>query len=390
MQYDAASRTYTVSGGGRQQAFRAADRQPDRIAGEARYASTNELGSSDFLTLAVLAYATGQPNSYVGMGYWQHNRPAATGTQETQFQTFTYGFDTPAAAVPRTGFASWDTDVFGLYTRPGERTRTMQGAGRLDVDFANSAFITSGSIAEYDVVGSGGNFTLELKGGGSITSEGGIAGLIAVAGEGAGSLMGGFYGPQAQELGASFIATNGFGSVLNGAMTGKRNAQTAPLSNITLLNTQVSQLLGGQIAGQTNPIGTPAPGAPVSAPWTPLTGGVFVAPQGPQRIDFTINGIDSLKLDVAQPRTNFLRYTGSSTAVSPAPVSVDFYRQGAGNTELALTYASFATWRWTTNDAPGGGTPTTNDSTFYIVYGIAPPPGFVAGMTGTASYRGVV
>lgn len=101
-----------------------------------------------------------------------------------------------------------------------------------------------------------------------------------------------------------------------------------------------------------------------------------------------IGGIGNLTPDASQPRANFIRYTGESPTVSP--VTVDFYRPGPANTELALTYTSFATWRWTTYDAPGGGTPTINDSTFYVVYGLKPPSSFLNGLTGTASYQGVV
>jgi hypothetical protein len=385
--YDEASRSYTVVGGGRSQQFLPTDRLSDRISGEARYGTTNEFGSSDFLTLAVLSYTTGTPNSYVGMGYWQHNRPGTAGSQNTKFHTFTYGFDTPAAAVPRTGFASWDTDIFGLYTRPGERTRTMEGSGRFDVDFANAAFLTSGDLAEFDVVGSGGSSTLQLNGGGSITSDGRFSGVISYSGA-SGSLVGGFYGPASQELGASFLAVNNVGSVLNGAMTGRRNSQTAPSANITLLNLQVDQVLEGQYAGQINPIGTASPGTLVSGTWSTPVGGVHVTAAGPSKIEMLIGGIENLAPDASQPRANFIRYTGQSPTVSP--IAVDFYRPGPANTELALTYTSFATWRWTTYDAPGGGAPTINDSTFYVVYGLRPPSSFLNGLTGTASYRGAV
>src|SRR5690606_25118889 len=121
LSYDEASGSYTVVGGGRRQAFGPADRLPDRIAAEARYATANHSGLTDCLRLAVLTYTPGTPDIYVCMGYWHHNRPGAAGTQHTHFQACTYRLDTAAARVPRSGLASWDTDIFGLYTRPGER-----------------------------------------------------------------------------------------------------------------------------------------------------------------------------------------------------------------------------------------------------------------------------
>jgi hypothetical protein len=101
-----------------------------------------------------------------------------------------------------------------------------------------------------------------------------------------------------------------------------------------------------------------------------------------------VGGIHDLTLDPSQPGGNFIRYTGQSPTVSP--VTVDFYRPGPANTELALTYTSFATWQWTTYDAQFGQGPAINNSTFFVAYGIKPQTEFLNGMTGTASYQGVV
>src|SRR5690606_33542730 len=164
--------------------------------------------------------------------------------------------------------------------------------------------------------------------------------------------------------------------------------QTLPSANITLLNLQVDQVLQGPYAGQIIPIGTAPSGTPVSGNWSTPVGGVHVTAGKPSSIEMLIGGIDNLTRAASQPRANFDRYVGQSPTV--APVTVDFYRPGANNSELALTYASFATWRWTTYDAPGGGAPTINDSTFYVVYGLSPPGSFINALTGTASYQGVV
>jgi len=384
--YDATSRSYTVVVKERSQQFLPSDRS-DRIAGEAQYQATNESGLSDHLTLAPLGYSTGTVNRYVALGYWQHDKVSGSDIQDLDFHTFTYGMDTPATAIPRTGFASWDTDIFGLLTRPDERMRTMQGTGRFDVDFANATFLTTGELAESDVVGSGGSSTLQLDGGGTLTSDGRLSGTISYSGA-SGSLIGGFYGPQAEELGASFLAVNKYGSVLNGAMTGRRNTQTVPSANMTLLNLQIDQILEGQFAGQTNPIGTTSPETPVSRVWSTPVYGLHLTAEGPSTIEMLIGGIENLTRDSLQPRTNFIRYTGQSQPVSS--VTVDFFRPGPANTELALTYTSFAMWRWTTYDAPGGGAPTINDSSFFLAYGIKPPPTFLAGMSGSASYKGVI
>lgn len=384
--YDAATHSYTVSADGRSQLFGPAGRENG--FGEVRYTTPNEVGAADYLTLVTTPYSHDTANRYVAMGYWQHNKVDGD-QQATKFYTFAYGFETATAALPRTGFGSWRTDIFGLLTLPGARARTMQGEGRFDVDLAQGAFSTSGMIREDEVAGGGGSTSIGLAGGGNLSSDGRFSGFIAYTGS-VGPIEGSFYGPGADELGASFVATDSNGGVLNGALTGQRDGMV-PEHNLTLLNIFKSELLAGTHNGinmQTRDgeaLGTlyPADGGAV--------GGVTVTPDGPTTISLQYGDyaqIGGLARDAVQPRTNFTRYTGHTLAGTP--VQVDFYRPGSGNSELALTYTSFVTWHQHTPQTLFGGQQAINDATHYLLYGIQPAQGLIRGLTGTGSYSGVV
>ncbi len=66
-------------------------------------------------------------------------------------------------------------------------------------------------------------------------------------------------------------------------------------------------------------------------------------------------------------------------------VMLELYRPGAGNTELALTYASLGRWSTTSKN----GVVTANDSV-YLAYGLETPSGLLAAKTGTGRYDGVI
>lgn len=272
-----------------------------------------------------------------------------------------------------------------MLTSPGERSRTFQGDGQFDIDLAQGVFLTTGRLVEYDLVGSGGSSFLEIEGGGALTSSGRLSGLLSYSGA-SGPLEGAFYGPNAEELGASFLATNKFGTVLNGAMTGQRDGSLTPTRSMTLLNITQDALLGSSIVGVE--VLTPAGQALgiVRSPDGGPIGGVVLTPTGPRDIQLTIGAISDLARDQVQPRENFTRYTGQSPTA--ASVQLDFYNTGAGNSEIALTYASFVTWREQTTDTQFDGSQASVDRTSFLTYGIEPAIAFLNGLTETARYLG--
>jgi len=390
--YDVATGNYTVNGGGRTQVFAARDRLAERIPGEAQFQAANEFGGNDYLTLAPISYTDLSPNKYVAMGYWQDNKPG-TGDQATKFYTFTYGFGTPAAAVPRIGVASYATDIFGLLTTPGEKARTFEGPGQFDVDFGQGIFSISGGMQEFDVVGSGGQSTIYVGGGGDLASDGSFSGVFDYSGA-SGSMQGSFYGPAAEELGASFLASNSIGTALNGAMTGRRDSALSPLNNLTLLNITKSELFEtwtNAVSIEAFDDGTPTRGG-ASTGESDL--GLLMTPGGPVSLQHTIGGFYDLAADTSQTRPNFTSYTGTylrydGTTPLQDPVHADFYNPGSSNSELALTYTSFASWRTHSDETLDVGQIGHRDDTYFSVFGIKPSSTFLAGMTGTATYAGV-
>ena len=71
------------------------------------------------------------------------------------------------------------------------------------------------------------------------------------------------------------------------------------------------------------------------------------------------------------------------------PVEVAFYRPGGTNSEIALTYLSFATWTRTVQDAAQGQR-IANTTRQFVLYGIQTPRELLSGRTGTGSYAGIV
>jgi hypothetical protein len=253
VQYDAASKSYTVQTAGNAQTFGPGDSLAPRYGGETVY---SKAGASEFLTLVTNPYISpANTNQYVGMGYWQKNSIAPT-SQTTSFSTFTYGFDTPAGNMPRTGAAHWLTDVFGLFTTPTKELRTIEGLGDFEVDFAAGAFRTQAYMNEYHVVTQGGTAgALTFSAGGKLTSGNSFSGLFSYNGSTSatlfGTLTGAFYGPNAEEIGATFNATDG-SAVLTGALTGQRypvGSTSDGIRNISLTNPLANELLRGNPGG---------------------------------------------------------------------------------------------------------------------------------------------
>ena len=148
--YDATTKSYTVSAPGRSEVFAPGDTVTSATTGQTRFAKVDG-ANHDFLTLVSIPYSGTTANQYVQLAYWQ--RDVLTGNQQdTTFDTLTYGFATAASAIPRTGTASFNTDVFGLATTPGFEPRVFQGAGRFDVDFQAGIFSTSTPLTETGLV----------------------------------------------------------------------------------------------------------------------------------------------------------------------------------------------------------------------------------------------
>lgn len=313
---------------------------------------------------------------YSGLGYWQRTFTSGT-TDDISVDFFIYGLASTAAEVPTTGQAAYATSVYGLVTLPGSEARFFQGTGRADVDFLDGVFTTSATASETGIqsqsnFGSG----VTISGSGTLSSgTNAFSGSITYKGlnsKSTGTLNGEFYGPAAQELGGSFATTGADGSSASGVIWGAQNSTLTPI-NLTLTNIVVDQVFtahGAELAVAT--------GGSASA--SLAAGTVELNPTGTTTV--TPAGIAATALTSANAttssNTNFNAFTVGSGA---SAVTVDMYRQGKANTELALTYMNFASWQ---GPASGGGTTTA-----WQVYGVGTDPGVIAARTGSATYTGV-
>ena len=382
--YDASAKSYTVSAGGLTQTF-----LPSEITTSDNTQTvykTNSGQAGDYLTLVKSPYSGTTSPQYVAMGYWQHNSVDGS-TQSTTFDSFAYGLDTPATAVPRTGQAAFQTSVFGITTIPGYQPQSFQGSGRFDVDFLTGIFTTDTSVTESALVSGASDVGggVELTGGGQLSSsDGTFSGYIHYGGENAnasGTLSGRFYGPNGQELGASFSANGTNGSSVTGSLTGALDSTLAPV-NLTLTNVVTTQLF-----------------YPTESLLTTTTGGAF----GFQVRDTSL--ITQLDLHTSNnfeygPGTSLLpggSFTVADEVAGSDPdfvsyqktingqlVSIDMYKPGSANSELALTYTSFG--RWSSSFLNGALNETDQD---FFVYGLDTPLGVIQGRSGTAHYAGV-
>lgn len=384
--YDVATRSYTVSAPSRSQVFGPGDVTTSTIAGETRYRKTDGT-TSDNLTRVATPYTGSVANQYVQLAYWQRN-VVNGGRQDTVFDTLIFGFPTLSTAVPRSGSARYTTDVFGLASTPGTEPRVFQGAGIFDIDFQVGQYSTSTSLTETGLVSGGGVLGggIELIGTGRLSgTDGSFSGDIIYGGSSvrvAGTLSGRLFGPAAQELGASFSASNTDGSTVAGSLTAQRTTGNAGV-NFTLTNLTMPQFFGTSEALLTVTTFDGVPGiqarsTTMGSTLNDRTSGNFAYAPGTSILpggEFTVTAI------VPGP-ANFTTY---EKTFADQKVRLELFKPGSANTQLALTYASFGRWSSTNKNNV-----VNTSSRVFFTYGLNTPAGLLDARTGTATYNGIV
>lgn len=367
IRYDAGAGSYTLVTDARNEAFNASNiiRQNDYDTMRQRLDGSH----SEHLTLVKLSYSaqTGEKaEKYVAMGFWQSSN-RADNLQSTEFTIFNYGLPTASTMVPRTGAAAYEIDLFGLVTKPSEEPMYFQGAGKFSVDFAQGLFTTQASAEEYGLnaewrrTGSG----IELRAGGSLSAGTGTFAGNAVYGssygEAWGSITGRFYGPNGEELGATFHTANDAGMTAVGSIVGSQDATQKPDSQTltALMSEHAFRTLGGGIL-------------------TWFDAETFDYDAGDPNM---IAGRFTANEKIAGRNANFVTYAKSGdVGHGPQQAVMELYKAGSANTELALTYASFGHW-----SGPLEG--SVQDR--YFAYGFTTGYNFLRAHTGTARYEGV-
>ncbi|MBB4614928.1 transferrin-binding protein-like solute binding protein [Novosphingobium taihuense] len=365
IRYDATTKGYTVTSGSRSQTFTSANvtrRESDLV--EYR----NTAGSGQILSLFTET-GTAAKRKYVGMGFWQSNSEVSS-RQSSDFSAFAYGLPTNATAVPRTGSAAYAIDIFGAVIAPGIEPKSFSGSGKFSLDFAQGQFSALASAYEYGL-GTGSETSgggIELRAGGLLSSSDGTftgnAFYGSTLGNSAGTISGRLFGPQGQEIGATFQTSNAAGMAAIGSLAGARDTSSLA-ENLTLTALRSEQrflTFGGGGIGSITLI-------------------------GPDTFDFVgyssdmVGGRFTANEKVASSNPNFTAYekTGDN-GYGPQKVRIELFKPGTANTEIALTYASFGKWT-------GSGSNTVG--THYFTYGFQTANGLLAARTGRARYEGI-
>ncbi|NMN06963.1 MULTISPECIES: transferrin-binding protein [unclassified Novosphingobium] len=375
--YNPSGGTYTITTAGRSQSFAKSDITSSGQGMAAFSKAAN--GGHDYLTLWAPSYGGNGPR-YVGRAMWQHN--AVSGNiQDTTLDMVTYGIPSPASAVPHTGTAVFDTDVFGITTKPGAQPRSFSGAGSLNVDFLTGGFTSVTPVSDTELVSgagvSGGGIDVRLAGKLS-ASDGTFSGYAAYGGGNSGSqgkVTGRFYGPGAGELGAVFSTSGADGSSATGALLGTKAGDKEEY-NIALSNFVVDQLFSTSNAWiELVNSGLNSSTSTGNGQLTRNVDGSFSFPGPSSAMAY---GTIATSDQIAASAPNFTTYRKT---LGPFDVTADFYTAGSTNTELALTYTSFAHFTERTG--------SFESYNLYSVYGIDTIPGIIAARTGTAHYAGV-
>lgn len=365
--YDAQTNGYTISTDGYSQTFLPTD-QISSDDYDTRYAK-----EGNYLTLTSKGYYAGLVTQYVRMALLQRNTVAGS-NQNTDLTSFTYGMPTGATATPRTGSAAFATETFGAVTAPGVEPRSFQGAGQIDIDFAQGVFSGHSYLTEYSLIEGdptyGGGIELTTVGQLSSTGAGLTGAAIYEGWDGAvtSDLTGSLYGPTGGELGATFSGQNADGMSVTGSIVGKQDSALTP-ANLSFANmtheqsfaTRMSQYAAGSLTWQNSE--------------TFRYSGYSSADSGGQ---FTID-------DKVPGRADFTTYrkTFNNDYYGTQDVTLDLYKTGSANSKLALTYASLGHWQGSLPASYNG------PASQWFFYGFATPDYALANRTGSASYRGV-
>lgn len=388
--YDANARSYTITSGSRSQTFLPSDRDAATSTAQLTMFKRTSGNKTDAVALTAIGTSGAFTYQYVGAGYWQHTEEgtdAITGT----IDAFTYGIRTKDSAMPRTGFARYAIDLIGIESGYQPQIAAIAGSGTMDVDFAGGQILFSGSGLRKpvtDVPPYAYNPNFDFSGKASLT-----AGTAAFNGQmtvdAAGSTLSGrFFGPAAEEVGASFtIGTASSVYKTVGTITGRKRSGDSVFTPLAgLVGAQTFSLPGsGSLVNATvqNSRGA-QPGTVASAvsnsnsAWTSL--GYDPAAKSYAFDGRTFAAPNAVAAESSDGVTTYRQVDGDKTA------TLRIYTPTGSNGSVALTYSGFADYIVLQQPATG----TTDAVTrTWSVYGAET---LAANMprTGSATYIGQI
>lgn len=222
LSYDASAQTYSISTGFGAQRFATVTDRDSASSTSVVSAFKKANGSTQDV---FLLFNPGSGNSklaltYTSYGAWQRltGSSAPVGINQSFFV-----FGLPTTDMPRTGTANYVTAVDGFWVTAND-ARGLGGTGVLTADFGAGTTQLGLSLSGVSAV-SGLSFSLgNFSGGGTInnaTFTGALASTSTGSAGYSGAYAGRFFGPAAQEAGATFTLTSG-SSVVTGVIVGHR------------------------------------------------------------------------------------------------------------------------------------------------------------------------
>jgi len=342
IRYDAASQSYTVNTSNGSRTFRPQD-QTASDANATYYSWTN--GSDADALMLTKAGDSGAFNyRYVAAGLKRYRAGSGTEVgQLTRLDAFTYGIRTTDAAVPTSGSASFAIGITGNQAL-GDAVGRFDGTGLLAVDFANLAFTGSGLLTfrypsnRYPARSDGpyspyfGRFaTSGTLGSGSNLFTGAIDFEMLVEFQAA--LEGRFYGPAAEEIGATFSGLGVNGLALVGAIIGRRGSAALEYETLESLLTPV------MVSESHTNLRYVDNGAGTSFSSVSLGRGDSAITINPAPLSY-FDGQDFGPANKV-PEQSDARFTTYQIGYGENQTVYRVYNVGSGNDQLVLSYATF-------------------------------------------------
>jgi len=406
--FDALTGGYQLTVGSRSQTFLPSHRDATLSSIEADVFKRTSGTTTDTLTLTTNAISPGTEASpqyrYVGGGVWQRTIQDASGTSGTA-DIFTYGVATLLAAVPRSGSAIFPLQLRGIAAY-GDAVQALRGTGAMSLNFAGNSFSGTGTFFGFDTSGNRASPEFSWRSAGSISTTAnrfaGNFGIGFLAGPGvtdtSGRLTGMFFGPAAEELGATWFWKDPIGgSTYAGFLLGKNRSlfpSNPGLDNLTVNETfaSASSVLKYTRDKTTNLLlrnSNAIDGSGIGVRYDE-TQAALVLKYGFVLQDLALTAAIR---DAAASTTSFDAYRTTKTrTVNPYPTvtdtfKVNMFKPGSANTQLALTYTSFGTWEAV---QPDPAVTRYEDLLLGVfAYGRKTPDGEVP-VTGSATYSGLV
>lgn len=331
IEYDAGADSYTVRGDGFTQGFSPDDLRSDD--GSARIYERVSGNRSEALLLTD-AGTSGELTQYVGGGLYL-NALTTTSAVEATAAAFTYGVETPDGSVPVSGGANYGVALVGTNGQ-----WSYAGLGTMAVDFMIGDFRITLDVQEIDPEGTIFDGFYPFRAEGALTGPNAFSGdfTLDTYERYRGTLNGRFYGPEAQEVGAAFAGNGHSDTAIVGFLIG-RIAPIATGPNLSVANLWADQdyhldASASEYYETVDGTGvlrnSPDSGGGLALSVDAATGDLTLIDSGTWRYVFSA-GSGTVSAD-----GRYLEYDLGDERF------VRLYRAGSDNSELALTYASFA------------------------------------------------